>query len=195
MIDIQQKIIILVTLIFLLCIFSKSMLISDIISFFIILILTNEMINKLEYSIIVTIVIFILLKSIVIQSPQSQYMENFDEKSNFKDDDIETKAFKEKEDNGIPDMKNVQFNEKDLNERNEFDKTDDIDKIIDKADNSEKNPSTEKKNASDLEPFEAQKETFELINTVKTLSQTIKELGPALSEGRKVLDLYKNFKF
>ena len=191
MIDIQQKIIILVTLIFLLCIFSKSMLISDIISFFIILILSNEMINKLEYSIIVTIVIFILLKSIVIQSPQ--YMENFEEKSNFKDDDIETK---QKEDDGIPDMKNVQFNEKDLNERNEFDKVDDIDKIIDKADNSEKNPtSTEKKNASDLEPFEAQKETFELINTVKTLSQTIKELGPALSEGRKVLDLYKNFKF
>lgn len=191
MIDIQQKIIILVTLIFLLCIFSKSMLISDIISFFIILILSNEMINKLEYSIIVTIVIFILLKSIVIQSPQ--YMENFDEKSNFKNDDIETK---QKEDDGIPDMKNVQFNEKDLNERNEFDKVDDIDKIIDKADNSEKNPtSTEKKNASDLEPFEAQKETFELINTVKTLSQTIKELGPALSEGRKVLDLYKNFKF
>ena len=189
--DIQQKIIILVTLIFLLCIFSKSMLISDIISFFIILILSNEMINKLEYSIIVTIVIFILLKSIVIQSPQ--YMENFDEKSNFKNDDIETK---QKEDDGIPDMKNVQFNEKDLNERNEFDKVDDIDKIIDKADNSEKNPtSTEKKNASDLEPFEAQKETFELINTVKTLSQTIKELGPALSEGRKVLDLYKNFKF
>ena len=191
MMDIQQKIIILVTLIFLLCIFSKSMLISDIISFFIILILSNEMINKLEYSIIVTIVIFILLKSIVIQSPQ--YMENFDEKSNFKNDDIETK---QKEDDGIPDMKNVQFNEKDLNERNDFDKVDDIDKIIDKADNSEKNPtSTEKKNASDLEPFEAQKETFELINTVKTLSQTIKELGPALSEGRKVLDLYKNFKF
>ena len=194
MIDIQQKIIILVTLIFLLCIFSKSMLISDIISFLIILILSNEMINKLEYSIIVTIVIFILLKSIVIQSPQ--YMENFDEKSNLKDDDIETKSFQEKEDNGMPDMKNVQFNEKDLNERNEFDKDDVISKIIDKADNSEKNPiSTEKKNASDLEPFEAQKETFELINTVKTLSQTIKELGPALSEGRKVLDLYKNFKF
>ena len=182
---INKQIIILITLIFLLCIFSKFNLLSDILTVSIIFILSNEIIKNIYYSILVTFIIFSLLKSIVINANYNKYYyENFEDK---KDEE-------KKEEDELPNMKDVKFNPEDLNEKNEI--NDDTDLLIDKAIKAEHNPSSiESKNASQLTPFEAQKETFELINTVQTLSHTIKQLGPALKEGKKVLDLYKNFKF
>ena len=38
----------------------------------------------------------------------------------------------------------------------------------------------------------AQKETYELLNTVKGLEDTIKTLSPVLKEGKRIMDLYQS---
>jgi 6-phosphogluconate dehydrogenase (decarboxylating) len=43
------------------------------------------------------------------------------------------------------------------------------------------------KKMDDLTPREAQKETFQLINTVKQLKSTVTELAPLLKEGKSIL--------
>ena len=40
----------------------------------------------------------------------------------------------------------------------------------------------------------AQKETYELINTVNTLKDTITTLSPVLQEGKKLMDIFENIK-
>lgn len=40
----------------------------------------------------------------------------------------------------------------------------------------------------------AQKETYELMNTMKTLQDTIKTMSPLLAEGQKVMSMFDNFK-
>jgi hypothetical protein len=40
----------------------------------------------------------------------------------------------------------------------------------------------------------SQKELYELVDTIKTLQETITTLGPVLSEGRKIMDMFENFK-
>ncbi len=37
----------------------------------------------------------------------------------------------------------------------------------------------------------AQKETYELIDTIGILKETVQSLNPVLSEGKKVMDLFK----
>lgn len=41
---------------------------------------------------------------------------------------------------------------------------------------------------------EAQKETYELINTVSALKDTITTLAPVLQEGKKLMDIFENLK-
>lgn len=41
---------------------------------------------------------------------------------------------------------------------------------------------------------EAQKETYELINTVNALKDTITTLGPVLQEGKKLMGIFENLK-
>ena len=41
---------------------------------------------------------------------------------------------------------------------------------------------------------QAQKETYQLIDTVNTLKNTITTLAPVLSEGRKLIDIFQNLK-
>lgn len=41
---------------------------------------------------------------------------------------------------------------------------------------------------------DAQKETFELINTVNALKDTITTLGPVLQEGKKLMSIFENIK-
>ena len=89
----------------------------------------------------------------------------------------------------------IKLLDRDTNEKNDINDSDN-EKIIDNAIKAEHNPSSiENKNSSELSPFQAQQETFQLINTVQQLSETVKTLGPVLQEGKKVLDLYKHFKF
>ena len=71
---------------------------------------------------------------------------------------------------------------------------DELDKInkedIDDDDDKEK---TEIKNLADLKPYEAQRETYQLIETVKNLKDTMTQLQPALKEARSILHLNKQF--
>ena len=56
----------------------------------------------------------------------------------------------------------------------------------------------------DIQPFKddnkpnamkiAQKETYELINTVNALKDTISTLSPVLQEGKKLMNMFENFK-
>jgi hypothetical protein len=50
----------------------------------------------------------------------------------------------------------------------------------------EKTESTDKK-TDDLKPYEAQRQTYQLIDTVKQLKDTINELAPMLKQGKDVL--------
>ena len=44
-------------------------------------------------------------------------------------------------------------------------------------------------------PFrKAQEETYQLIDTIKTLKDTIETFGPVLSEGKKIMSLFENMK-
>jgi hypothetical protein len=45
-----------------------------------------------------------------------------------------------------------------------------------------------------LTPAEAQRETFRLIDTVKQLDDTIKALGPTLSQGQKIMNMFDKIK-
>jgi len=58
---------------------------------------------------------------------------------------------------------------------------------------SEKNGklNSDKKN---LSPAEAQRETFRLIDTVKQLDDTIKALGPTLSQGKQIMNMFDKIK-
>ena len=71
---------------------------------------------------------------------------------------------------------------------------DELDKIkkedIDDDDNKEK---TEVKNLAELKPYEAQRETYQLIETVKNLKDTMSQLQPALKEAKSILHLNKQF--
>lgn len=58
---------------------------------------------------------------------------------------------------------------------------------------SEKNGklNSDKKN---LTPAEAQRETFRLIDTVKQLDDTIKALGPTLTQGKQIMNMFDKIK-
>lgn len=51
------------------------------------------------------------------------------------------------------------------------------------------------KKASDMSPALAQRETFRLIETVKMLEDTMKDLAPTLKEGHKVMESFKKIAF
>ena len=40
-------------------------------------------------------------------------------------------------------------------------------------------------------PSQAQRETFRLIDTVKQLDTTLKDMGPTLSEGKKIINMFQ----
>lgn len=52
----------------------------------------------------------------------------------------------------------------------------------------------DKKNTNDLKPYEAQKQTYQLIDTVKQLKDTINELAPMLKQGKDVLGQLETLK-
>ena len=51
------------------------------------------------------------------------------------------------------------------------------------------------KPAAETSPAVAQRETFRLINTVKQLDSTIKNLAPTLKQGKKILEAYEKIAF
>ncbi len=49
-------------------------------------------------------------------------------------------------------------------------------------------------NKKKFTPAEAQRETFRLIDTVKQLDDTIKSLGPTLSQGKEIMNMFDKIK-
>ena len=223
-----NKIFCIIILLILLCLFDSFnyQVISDILSFTIIFILAETMIKNIYYSLFVSLIIFLLLRSSITKyNHQYENFENEDNdnteksKESSKNDDDDTT--KKSNNNQIDLVNNLNLNnvkgnlnsnlenmiktlsgdsnpiklsDNDNNEKNDLD--DNYESVLKGAVKAEHNPSSiENKNSSELSPFQAQKETFELINTVQQLSETVKTLGPVLQQGRQVLDLYKHFKF
>ena len=61
----------------------------------------------------------------------------------------------------------------------------------DKESEKNGNLNSDKKN---LSPAEAQRETFHLIDTVKQLDETIKALGPTLTQGKQIMNMFDKIK-
>lgn len=55
--------------------------------------------------------------------------------------------------------------------------------------------STSNLSVDEHSPASAQRETFRLINTVKQLDTTIKELAPTLKSGKKIIEAYQKLTF
>ena len=221
--NLYHKIFCISLLLILLCLFDSFnyQQVSDILSFTIIFILTQTMIKNLYYSLFVSLIIFLLLRSSLTKY-KYEY-ENFENENNESDnsnDDSQNDNDENKNDQKNPlnnlDLKNIKgdlntnletmiktlsgelnpikLSDDDNKEKNDLDEN--YESVVNTAIKAEDNPSSiENKNASELSPFQAQKETFELINTVQQLSETVKTLGPVLQQGKQVLDLYKHFKF
>jgi hypothetical protein len=58
-----------------------------------------------------------------------------------------------------------------------------------------KNVEPSNKSPSEMTPALAQRETFRLIETVKMLEDTMKDLAPTLKEGHKVMESFKKIAF
>ena len=71
---------------------------------------------------------------------------------------------------------------------------DDLDKIkIEDNNDDDDDDKTETKNLAELKPYQAQRETYQLIETVKNLKETMNTLGPTLKEAKSILSTYKQF--
>tara|TARA_B110000977_G_scaffold196208_1_gene276128 strand:- start:626 stop:1168 length:543 start_codon:yes stop_codon:yes gene_type:complete len=71
---------------------------------------------------------------------------------------------------------------------------DELDKIKkEDINDDDKGDKTETKNLAELKPYQAQRETYQLIETVKNLKDTMNTLGPTLKEAKSILNTYKQF--
>ena len=150
-------------------------------------IIIDEMVDNIVlsfvYAVLVWVILFVILKNYLKKSVGT--MENF-ENDDKREKDLE-KATKKR----VSYLKNmikkleggVALTKEDLEEKNEiadydFKKS----RVSDDEDEKAKD-----KNMEDLTPREAQRETFQLINTVKQLKSTVNELAPLLKEGKNIL--------
>ena len=197
---------VLLILLILLIIFYNNPVISSLISYIIIFFLLVPFIKD---PIILFFTTFIIILLLSIQTDKTQNILNYEHLSNKNDndlteeieDDIKTKSNNQLNSNinrlveqlsTIDDDKAI-LQKSDLTDNNNIN-INELDPII------ESNIENDKKSKEDLkinemEPYQAQKETFHLINSVENLQNTVKTLAPLLKEGKRVLDLYKNFKF
>lgn len=150
-------------------------------------IIIDEMVDNIVlsfvYAVLVWIILFVILKNYLKKGVGT--MENF-ENDDKREKDLE-KATKKR----VSYLKNmikkleggVALTKEDMEEKNEiadydFKKS----RVSDDEDEKAKD-----KNMEDLTPREAQRETFQLINTVKQLKSTVNELAPLLKEGKNIL--------
>ena len=150
-------------------------------------IIIDEMVDNIVlsfiYAVLVWVILFVILKNYLKKGVGT--MENF-ENDDKREKDLE-KATKKR----VSYLKNmikkleggVALTKEDMEEKNEiadydFKKS----RVTDDEDEKAKD-----KNMEDLTPREAQRETFQLINTVKQLKSTVNELAPLLKEGKNIL--------
>ena len=150
-------------------------------------IIIDEMVDNIIlsfiYAVLVWVVLFVILKNYLNKSLKT--MENF-ENDEKREKNLE-KATKKRVSH-LKDMikkleGGVALTKDDLEEKNEIGDYDfKKSKVTEEDDERAKD-----KNMNDLTPREAQKETFQLINTVKQLKSTVNELAPLLKEGKSIL--------
>ena len=166
---------------------------SFIASFILIYILADFIIKNVILSICYTLIIWTLLY-IILKNYSYSYT-NLNEKfENESESESESRGKKER----ISHLKEiikkleggVALTKDDLIEKNNIN---DYDFKKSKVSPDEDN-NTKDKNINELTPREAQKETFELINTVKQLKDTVNELAPVLKQGKTILNSLSAFK-
>lgn len=91
--------------------------------------------------------------------------------------------------------KNMDLKENEVNglDNSELDKMLQFSALDDKSE-KQGNKNSDNKTSS-LTPAQAQRETFHLIDTVKQLDDTIKSLGPTLTQGKELLKMFDKIKF
>ena len=103
--------------------------------------------------------------------------------------------FEDKDEETDEEEDNDKENEKDKKDKITIEKMiDDLDKIKkEDINDDDKGDKTETKNLAELKPYQAQRETYQLIETVKNLKETMNTLGPTLKEAKSILSTYKQF--
>ena len=103
--------------------------------------------------------------------------------------------FEDKDEETDEEEDNDKENEKDKKDKITIEKMiDDLDKIKkEDINDDDKGDKTETKNLAELKPYQAQRETYQLIETVKNLKDTMNTLGPTLKEAKSILNTYKQF--
>ena len=162
--------------------------------YLVIYIITNKCLNAF----IGAIIIFIVLYSTNYMYYHNTVYEGFDNKETFLNLFKENQDRNQSQDNSHKDNKSEKISD---------DPTEIMNKLADKLDggiqfnpddlNKTKplNHDFTKNKDEDKDPrAKSQKELYELVDTIKTLQETITTLGPVLSEGRKIMDMFENFK-
>lgn len=163
--------------------------------------------KNILYSLIGSVVIFLLLNLMI---RQRNYIESFKNESSEEEEHIDTKKhedpnkkYKDKLDSvdeqiekykNDPKIKksaeNIQEFLKKLNGNIEL-KSSDVEETKPLGVNTDDYSDDKKYNALKA----AQKETYQLIDSVSALKDTVTTLQPVLSQGKELMDLFHNFKF
>ena len=154
--------------------------------FMIIFVLTIVISKNLISSIIISIIIFLLINLLINYKSNLENFQNVkeiaDNEPSFDKNIFNTDEFK-KSTEGIQELLKkvnggIELKEDDLKETEKLGI--DTDKYSD-----DKKPNVLK---------QAQKEAYELIDTVNALKDTVNTLAPVLSEGRKLMDIFQSLK-
>jgi hypothetical protein len=191
---IVEKIILFALLFLLFLVISENLLITIFLSLFIFLIINLLMLYQRK-----------MKRSLELRK-QSQIMERFD-------NDIEKDEKKEESENGGAKMAKILMGSADINlDLLKKDKTmpsgETVAELAKKMNGGIELKSSDleetkplgidvKDYANDKKPSamrEAQRETYELINTVNTLKETLTTLSPILQEGKKLMEVFESFR-
>ena len=172
--------------------------------------------TKCILSSLISSIILVVALSFVFCRKQNVYTENFETINETKNNDLEiTNPVSEKDDNeetkdqikqDISDTKNLMDSldkmivNKNMNLKNmDFNtlKMGEIDNMLKYSASDEKEDKQGNKISDSKKirtPAEAQRETYRLIDTVKQLDSTLKALGPTLTQGIEIINMFDKIK-
>ncbi len=166
--------------------FANNFNLRVIVSFFLMVIiifwLTNDIYKAICVAFIITLVFYVT---------QNDVSEGFENKEIKVDEivkeltDLSQKAAEEKPDED-EDKDSTPLNSVPLNKKEEI-QDDDVNLLEDE----EKHENTPDLNNKYIESAKAQRETFRLINTIKQLDETVKNLAPTLKEGAGIIEKFR----
>ena len=170
--------------------------------FFILYLLCLIISKNMVYSLVGAILLFLIINLMINNKNFVENFENEDDNDDDDDDNKEKEGFSnddtkefisELESIMTPESKKASENIKDLLKHANGGiklKDDDIKESKPLGINTDELSNDKKPNAL----RDAQKETYELINTVNTLKDTLMTLSPVLSEGKKLMNMFESVK-